>query len=596
MLFELITNRQIRAVACQDEDRLFRDVTQIQVNIFIEACRSANVLVITPSMVYDFADPLIGSFHARQFRFKSEMAAEYINSVIHGKLHRAKQRLVMEGRWAGTGVPLGYMVDMRKALPDGSRNQHWRRYVPFEPYAAAIQEYFRLFLASAGNLRSTARHIRDHGPWYPDPKICLPPEGFKVVYKLRTYGKGYCPGRTGLLQLLTNVAYIGHWVVNDAVVRWNNHPAIVPKEEFLRAYNYLSPVTMDGLPNPAYRPPRDDARPSREEGRPAERPLCTGLLFSQRQDEWRRVGTGWVQSLQHYAYLMRDRDHINEYIWSKAARYVDDAIAQVLRDKLASTFDSKVWEQTVSALGENHEAQRKVKVAQLASLEQVMANQVLSLDTVTSPDLIAAVQARYEGAKAERERLLRDINAVDNQSQQLEAVLALKTSYGPALDNWPNMTRDEKRTVLQAFIERIEATPIEDQGLQLVIRWRDSSRDELRLPKQATTGIQWLPEETDCLLQLIDASASQLEIAQAFPERKWTHIRDKVRQIRGLGLTIRPKPIKDHESYQDYCRHTDPVTGENMASVTCSGTGRHDGPARFRPAEASGRLRLSRHG
>src|SRR5438105_4927841 len=40
-LFELITEGKIRAVACQDEDRLFRDVTQIQVNIFIEACKQS---------------------------------------------------------------------------------------------------------------------------------------------------------------------------------------------------------------------------------------------------------------------------------------------------------------------------------------------------------------------------------------------------------------------------------------------------------------------------------------------------------------------------------------------------------------------------
>src|SRR5579863_6642218 len=63
MLFDLITHQRIAAVACQDEDRLFRDVTQIQVNIFIEACKVNHVIVLTPSMVYDFANEQIGSFH-----------------------------------------------------------------------------------------------------------------------------------------------------------------------------------------------------------------------------------------------------------------------------------------------------------------------------------------------------------------------------------------------------------------------------------------------------------------------------------------------------------------------------------------------------
>src|SRR5262249_49921365 len=38
-LFRLISTGKVGAVSCQDEDRLFRDVTQIQVNIFIEACK-----------------------------------------------------------------------------------------------------------------------------------------------------------------------------------------------------------------------------------------------------------------------------------------------------------------------------------------------------------------------------------------------------------------------------------------------------------------------------------------------------------------------------------------------------------------------------
>ena len=80
--FELISNEKIGAVACQDEDRLFRDVTQIQVNIFIEACRVSNVLVLTPTMIYDFANEMTGSFHARQFRFKSEM--KKIKGVAQG--------------------------------------------------------------------------------------------------------------------------------------------------------------------------------------------------------------------------------------------------------------------------------------------------------------------------------------------------------------------------------------------------------------------------------------------------------------------------------------------------------------------------------
>jgi len=78
------------------------------------------------------------------------------------------------------------------------------------------------------------RHIHRHGPYYPDPTTCLPPEGFKVVYRIHRCDNGHCPGRQGLVDLLTNATYIGHWLANDVVARWHNHPAIVP--DALAAY------------------------------------------------------------------------------------------------------------------------------------------------------------------------------------------------------------------------------------------------------------------------------------------------------------------------------------------------------------------------
>jgi hypothetical protein len=109
LLFELISKGKIGAVACEDEDRLFRDVTQIQVNIFIEACRAAHILVLTPSMVYDFANEVIGQFHARQFRFKCELAAEYINTVIKGKHFIAPSG---DLPWKGDGREADYPQDI----------------------------------------------------------------------------------------------------------------------------------------------------------------------------------------------------------------------------------------------------------------------------------------------------------------------------------------------------------------------------------------------------------------------------------------------------------------------------------------------------
>lgn len=599
-LFELITHGKIGAVACQDEDRLFRDVTQIQVNIFIEACRAANVLVLTPSMVYDFANELTGAFHARQFRFKAEMAAEYINSIIRGKLHRAKQRLLLEGRWGGGGMPPGYMVDVRKTLPNGSPNPTWKRYVPFEPYAEVVTEYFRLFLAHSGSVRATVNHIQENGPFYPDPTTCKPPEGFKVNYKIVRYRKGYCPGRTGLAGLLTNAAYLGHWQVNDTIVRWNNHPAIVSEDMFFKAFNYLSGTGLDGQANPHFKPIQDHARPSREVERPVERPLCAGLVVSQHQGEWRNVGTNWVGPQQHYAYVLWSTGPGDAYVWSKAATYFDEAVTKLLHHKLRSTFDSNVWEATAAQFVIDYQRQRKQLETQLRTLKQVMTNLVASLGTLTNEMMIRAAQEQYEQAQTEQERLQALLRTMDAEANELKRLLELKDSCEPVLENWSNMTRDEQRVVLAAFINRIEATPVAGHGLHLVICWRDTKTDEITLPRQSTTGTNWLPEETAWLLELLETAEAQLEIAQAFPNRKWKDIRLKVAHATGESskLKFHPKPVKDDESYHDYLRRIG-VNSEidslaDMGSGMYSGTARRDGPAKSPPAAATARRRQGR--
>ena len=576
MLFDLITQGEIQAVACQDEDRLFRDITQIQVNIFIEACRASNVLVLTPSMIYDFANPMTGQFHARQFRFKSEMAAEYINSVIRGKLHRAKRRLLMEGRWAGAGLPPGYMIDMRKALPDGSKNDNWRKLVPFEPYAEVVREYFNLFLAKGGAGNATSRHIFKHGPFYPDPATTKPPEGFKVVYKIQKHENGYCPGRGGLSRLLTNAMYLGHWTYKGVVVQWDNHPAVVERDIFMQAFNYLSEQNLDGTPNENYRPFFQQSRPTLESERPRERPLCTGMIYGEYEGEWLRVGTNWVNALEHYTYVLWSKAELGKYVWGKAAGFVDEAIVKLLHKKLRATFDSDAWEMALATFDEEYQKERKRKSSQLTHLEQVMESQVASLDTLTNPHMIQRVQERYEESQREYERLSKELQGADDKAQQLAAIYQLKQTYDPALDNWEQLTRDEKRVVLHAFIDHIEAHRVENQGLRLVVFWRDATQNTVVLPRQSANGDGWLESELAELKQIIESRAGQIEVARAFPKRKWQNIRVKIYETLGTDqYSFHPKPILDDETYRMFMDRTN---GNTIPYQAGSG-------ARWRPEE-----------
>lgn len=553
-LFGLITQNQIGAVACQDEDRLFRDVTQIQVNIFIEACRAYKVTVLTPSMAYHFDHEQLGAFHARQFRFRSEMAADYISTVIKGKMLRAKESLLMNGKWAGAAIPVGFMVDTRKLLPDGSRNEQWRRLAVFEPYARVVREYFRLYLSYTGNAAETLRHIRRKGPYFPDPGSCIPPEGFRVIYKIKQNQWGWCPNaKQSLIQMFTNAAYAGHWVAGNVVVRWNNHPAIIDASTFYQAFNYLSTVTLGGETNADYRRLRLNHRPEKDRARSEGRPLFSGLIFSRWEGKFRQAGTEWQRDKKGYYYVLIAGDGLSTPVWHKKASYFDATVVDLLLTKLRLTFDFEAWEAAVDVSIQDIKAEWQLKTAQLAQLDTVMENLAVSLGALSTPQLIAAVEKRYQEAQAEQARLRQEVGGLAAHIADIEGIDAVRTSYSGVLENWEQQSVDERREVIHAFVEKIDACKTQDHEIHLTVFWRDGSSDAILLPRTAPGGTIWLPQEVERLIELMESGISKLEIAKAFPERKWKDLVYKYRYVtKKPSRYRRENTLMKHESYQDY--------------------------------------------
>lgn len=580
-LFQLITDGAIGAVACQDEDRLFRDVTQIQVNIFIEACKSSRVLVITPTMVYDFAHAAYGNFHARQFRFKSEMAAEYITSYIKGKLHPAKRRMLMQGRWAGPPIPAGYMIDMRKELANGSPNPDWRKFAIFEPFADIVRAYWDLFLDYNGQLRPTVRHIIEHGPYYPAPGTYATPEGFKVVYRIRQNQGRWCPGRMGLKNMLTNALYIGHWMVNGAVVIRDNHPAIIEPETFMRAFNYLSDVALDGRENLNYNPVTVYAQPMKEEERDDEWPLCAGLIYSEDVDgKWVRVGTRWSKSNNHYAYEHWSRIDDASLWWKKAA-LIDDLTCCMLIIKMEATFDFRAWEDAVSGFVARYEQEQSLMRSQLKQLETVMENLVASLDNLQHPQMIQAAERRFADAEAEAERLRSELENQAAEMTRIEQVREMHESCGDIVENWPAMSRQEQRQILHAYIERIDATPMENNAVELDVHWKDATCTTAQVPGQAGASLVWTDEEIETLIGLFQSGKDQLEIASALPYRTWGAIVQQYQKrvpVPERFKMRRKRHIKVNETYIDYAEREGIKLDADMSFEAHSGKARPGGP------------------
>ena len=518
-LFDLITEKKIGAVATQDEDRLFRDVTQIQVNLFIEECKQNNVVVITPTFVYDFAHPQTGMFHARQFRFKSEMAAEYINTIVIGKLGAARRFLMRTGRWAGAAVPVGYMVDLRETV-NGSANMHYRKYVPFEVYADVIREYYRLFLEFGGDMARTHYYIRTHRICYPDPKLNSPPEGFRAPYHMALRPWGYGPGRHGLKLILTNPAYVGHWVFEQFIVQWNNHEPLISERDFRAAMNYLSEVNLDGTPNLHYRPARQNARPTLEADRTVPKPLCTGLIVANIKGKTLSITTSYRSEREEYAYILSPLDDMGmpTKVWSRQAKLLDEAVTYHVLEMLRSTFRAELWADSVEAFIKSSEKERKFKEKELKAIQQEMENILGNLAFYSTREMIEAVERRYITLEQERSRKISELAAMDANYFDVQNLIDLRNQFNEVLSVWDDMTRDEKHLIIRKLVDRIELTDFKTKSAcTMKIYWRDGSTQDMIIRKGATGGRDWSYADIQKIKHMLAEGLTRKQIRLTFP-------------------------------------------------------------------------------
>ncbi len=561
-LFDLIITDKIGAVAVQAEDRLFRDETQIQVNVFIDACVKNDVRVLTPYFKYNFADKLEGPYHRLLFRMRAEQAADFLNSYVRGRLYAAKERMLMQGMWMGGNINLGYMVDDRKSLPSGVPNPNWRKYQPFEPCAEVVIKIFETFVMLGGNQRATLRYLHDNGPHFPDfdnPELLrhVPP-GFSWAKPMRMLKRGaiYMVGSVALQNMLTNAVYLGHWVFKDRVVQWNNHPAIVSEDLFYQAFNYISPYSLDGSLNDDYAPRLGRRHSTKKKERGIYDPSYVGLVGSYYEGQWRGATASWRKSMKMYAYTCAyiDTADNQQYLWSRRADYFDNVIDEMLHAKLNATFNHEVWEGVLSVAGEDFDAEKRMLRHQLTTVEQKLQTLLDNFSYVQSKTLLKALEQEFSNYEQEKVRLEEKLITLKQHMDQQETLIGLAKQAENVLENWGQMDSSERRAIAQVFIERIVVTQVgKHRVANVCIYWRDNSTDEFTLPYRSDTWELWNPEEIEKLRQLIKENADQVQIAAALPNRNWRAIRIKAYEILGeRKFHISPKPIRDKETFKDY--------------------------------------------
>ena len=88
---------------------------------------------MTPRMIYDFNHPTMGAYHMKIFRDEAQHAADFLEYHIKDRLIRSRNHLAEQGFWAGRMIAPGYIVDLRRQLPNGQKNPDHRNMYLFHP-------------------------------------------------------------------------------------------------------------------------------------------------------------------------------------------------------------------------------------------------------------------------------------------------------------------------------------------------------------------------------------------------------------------------------------------------------------------------------
>lgn len=483
-LFDLITSGAISAVATQDEDRLFRDLTQIQVNVFADACKRNRVWVLTPTMTYVFHHENMGEHYLGMFRRKSEMAAEYLH-FMKSRMHGARLHLMRKGLWVGGRIPLGYMVETAT-----------KRYVPFEPHAAVVREVFRTFVAVGGNGYRAFRSLRDRGIAF--DMAAEPPEGYKLKSNAAPV-----PTARAIVLMVTNPVYLGHWMHKGAVSLWDNHPAIVDQELFYAAFNLISPRSLDGKPNPNYRPVARGYRITRsEEAKNVPKPLLTGLI-----DGVRVVFHGTYGKFQY-----QGRG------WRRMAHHVDDAIVWEAQKRMLATFDAPDWQE------EPPQEDERVRQKQIETLQERLRRlEKALLRDIDIPELTTKWTDEYRDVTAEIDRL----KSVQPPPPLVKLDL---DAFREALEYWDELTDVEQAEVLSHLIRRVEIIDFKSlSSTELRIHWYDHHATDITLYRISNSD-GWTYKEHDILRAMYEAGATREQLEEALPTRSWPSIRRTIKR------------------------------------------------------------------
>src|SRR6266571_824328 len=506
MIFR-ISQGKVKIIIAANVSRLFRDRWGKEYARFMEICYTYGVKVVIPNKtrtgieyIYDFSV----NADVELFRHKCEEAWAYIEDQI-SMMHALRDEVGYAGCWIGGSIPTGFTVDLREFI-NGKENPHYKKYLPYTPWDEKVAWHTVRYRELGGSVNELLREMQRINFMFPPLDDTFPKElrgripitpvyenpdapeeersiiGYKII---STYGLKY---------ILCNPANIGHHVYKH-VIRYNNHPAIVPYMDFIYCFNRLSPVNLDGTPNQEYLERarhyvkgHSSAVPAflRNHIRPFDEKL---YMDSVEEMEHKTKGT----IITYYCFYHRGFG-LRREIYSVAApdldmhflsRFVERLQTPVAENEFSDFLsqdnaEQEAYERRLAELQVHIEATKSLMTKlkkRLTTIENRKPDKTLTpqerkAEEEAEEELVDEINKAYRGHKLELARLENEYNSLVSTGSQVEKRRSYKKLMRDAGEAWEEVvTQADIIELVDLFVDKVSIEWLTPQFYRMTIYW-----------------------------------------------------------------------------------------------------------------------------
>ena len=533
-LTERIERGEIKTVIVFMLDRLFRDEDGIDSGTFMRICRENGCKILTSSgMIFD----LENYYHREQYKNEIRQAAAFLEG-IRQRLGGGRDRAARGGTYVGASVPVGYVVDRRPKLEDGSFNPSYKRLAPYEPHAEIVKWLFKRYMELGGDMHGLCREIAAKDFLFPD----LPgdfDEKTKKGLRLSKISGGYTITKPGLTVLLSNTVYIGWWVFQDETVSKDNHAAIVDEDVFWYAFDREAKYKIDGTKNPNV---KSHNKRFQHKASPVVQALLKDVIESN-SGEPVYVNVPGFASEEPALYTIRGGNStLPTHQTSISVSALDDVFMFKLFEKLDSSESIEHCQKQIEEVLQSIQQETTILEKQISQCDQELLGIEETLVTPGLPEsLRVKMGEKYTGILKTKEEIEEKLQKAKEQNKLRADTEEWFGLIGNLACDWHIIPLEKRKTLIKhILVKRAILEPMSPRWLRFTIEWRDPSWgiDVALIGRRDGCKGVWTEEESEIIRQYYPTE-DRIALLSRLPRRSWLAIRD-----RGAKLGIEKRPYR----------------------------------------------------